>query len=64
MPNIDIEELKKITAYLEECNREGRAADLPIAWALLILRIIDSDSEASPEAESALLKLGNTSAAW
>jgi hypothetical protein len=40
MPNIDLDELQKLTAYLEECNRKGAVAELTAEWAMLLAHVL------------------------
>jgi hypothetical protein len=51
MANISIDELQKLTAYLEVCNSEGRVAELPAEWARLLSFVLDIARDASPTEE-------------
>jgi hypothetical protein len=54
MPNIDLDELQKLTAYLEECNRKGAVAELTAEWAMLLAHVLDIARDALAERSASI----------
>jgi MoaA/NifB/PqqE/SkfB family radical SAM enzyme len=45
VPKINLIELRKLAEYLEECNREGRIAQLTPEWTHLLSQVMEITPE-------------------
>jgi hypothetical protein len=48
MTTISRSDLHELIAYLEECLRNGKGADLPGEWANQLLLVLNAAGEAQP----------------